>query len=66
MDRKGAGMTNRTQSTDVNLTVFDLLEALTGEVPCYASPNWNVSDKKEERPMQSPSRAEEQVEKTFC
>ena len=49
-------MTNRTQSTDVNPTVFDLLEALTGEVPCYASPNWNVSDKKEERPTQSPSR----------
>lgn len=66
MHRKGAGMTNRAQSTDVNPTVFDLLEALTGEVPCYASPNWNVCDKKEERPMQSPSRAEEQVEKTFC
>ena len=59
-------MTNRTQSTDVNPTVFDLLEALTGEVPCYASPNWNVSDKKEQRPTQSPSRAEEQVEKRFA
>ena len=58
-------MTNRTQSTDVNLTVFDLLEALTGEVPCYASPNWNVSDKHEERPTHSPLRAEDQVEKAF-
>jgi len=58
-------MTNRTPSTDVNLTVFNLLEALTGEVPCYASPNWNVSEKKEERPTQGPSRAEEQVEITF-
>ena len=57
-------MTIRTQSTDVNLTVFDLLETLTGEVPCYASPNWNVSEKKEERPTQGPSRAEEQVEMT--
>ena len=57
-------MTIRTQSTDVNLTVFDLLEALTGEVPCYGSPNWNVSEKKEERPTQGPSRAEEQVEMT--
>ena len=54
-------MTIRTPSTDVNLTVFDLLEALTGEVPCYASPNWNVSEKKEEQPTQGPSRAEEQV-----
>ena len=65
MHRKRAGMTNRTPSTDVNLTVFNLLEALTGEVPCYASPNWNVSEKKEERPTQGPSRAEEQVEITF-
>ncbi len=40
-------MTNRAQSTDVNLRVFDLLEALTGDVPCYASPTWIVSDKKE-------------------
>ena len=57
-------MTIRTQSTDVNLTVFNLLEALTGEVPCHASPNWNVSEKKEERPTRGPSRAEEQVEMT--
>lgn len=57
-------MTNRAQSTDVNLTVFDLLEALTGEVPCYASPTWIVSDKKEERPTQGPSKAKEQVDRT--
>ena len=62
--REEGGMANTKKSTD--LTVFDLLEALTGELPCYASPNWNVSDKKEERPTLSPSRAEEQVEKTFC
>lgn len=62
--RKGTGMTNRTPSTDVNLTAFDLLQALTGEVPCYASPNWNVSEKKEERPTQGPSKAKEQVEIT--
>ena len=57
-------MANKQKSTD--LTVFDLLEALTGELPCYASPNWNVSDMKEERRTHSPSRVEEQVEKTFC
>jgi hypothetical protein len=34
--------------TDVNLTVFEILEALTGELPCYASPNWNVSDEKKD------------------
>ena len=54
-------MTIRTQSTDVNLRVFNLLEALTGEVPCHASPNWNVSEKKEEHPTLGPSKAEEQV-----
>jgi len=34
--------------------VFDLLEALTGELPCYTSPNWNVSDKKNEQPEVAP------------
>ena len=62
--KRRVGMANTQKSTD--LTVFDLLEALTGELPCYASPNWNVSDKKEKRPTHSPSMAEEQVEKTFC
>ena len=56
-------MANTTKPTE--LTVFDLLEALTGELPCYASPNWNVSDKKDEQPTHSLSSAEEQVEKAF-
>jgi hypothetical protein len=51
-------MANTTKPTD--LTVFDLLEALTGELPCYASPNWNVSDTKEEQPTHSLSSAEDQ------
>ena len=57
-------------STDINLTAFEILEAVTGELPCYASPNWKVSDKREERedPPQkntskSPSRAEGPNEK---
>ncbi len=50
-------MANTTKPTD--LTVFDLLEALTGELPCYASPNWNVSARKDERPTPSLSSAEE-------
>ena len=56
-------MANTTKPTD--LTVFDLLDALTGELPCYASPNWKVSDKREDRPKKSPSRAEGQAEKTL-
>jgi hypothetical protein len=61
--KRGIGMANTTKPTD--LTVFDLLEALTGELPCYASPNWKVSDMKEEQPMHSLSSAEDQVEKVF-
>ena len=56
-------MANTTISTD--LTVFDLLEALTGELPCYASPNWIVSERKDEQPTHSLSGAEDQVEKAF-
>lgn len=48
-----------------DLTVFDLLEALTGESPCYASPYWNVSDRREEQPTHSPSSAEDQAGKAF-
>ena len=56
-------MTNTKKSTD--LTVFDLLQALTGELPCYASSNWKVFDRQEGRPTHSPSSAEDQVEKAF-
>ncbi|MBC7839663.1 MAG: hypothetical protein H7Y39_13645 [Nitrospiraceae bacterium] len=58
-------MENTKKSTDVNLTVFDILQAVTGELPCYASPNWKVSNKREVRPKKSPSRAEGQAEKTL-
>ena len=56
-------MANTKISTD--LTVFDLLEALTGELPCYASPNWNVSARREEQPTHSLSSGEDQVGKAF-
>jgi len=42
-------MANTKNSTDVNLTVFDILQAVTGELPCYASPNWQVG-RQVERP----------------
>ncbi len=51
-------MANTKKSTDVNLTAFDILEAVTGELPCYASFNWNVSDKKEDPSKKNPSRTE--------
>jgi hypothetical protein len=50
-----AGMAKTRKSTDVNLTAFQILEALTGELPCHASPDWKVSDKKEDPPKQNPS-----------
>ena len=55
-------MANTKKSTDDHLTVFDILQAVTGELPCYASPNWNVSDQKEDPSQKSPSRTEGQVE----
>ena len=33
---------------------------LTGELPCYASPNWKVSDKKEDLPKQNNSAMTEE------
>lgn len=56
-------MANTTKPAD--LSVFNLLDALTGELPCYASPNWNVTDRKEEQPTHSLSSAEDQVQKAF-
>ncbi len=38
-----------------------ILEALTGELPCHASPNWKVSDKKEDLPKQNNSAMTEEV-----
>jgi hypothetical protein len=28
------------QPADVTVTAFKILQAVTGELPCYASPNW--------------------------
>ena len=38
-----------------------ILEALTGELPCHASPNWEVSDKKENLPKHNSSAMTEHV-----
>ncbi|HEX7092576.1 MAG TPA: hypothetical protein VF205_02780 [Nitrospiraceae bacterium] len=28
------------EPADVTVTAFEILQAVTGELPCYASPNW--------------------------
>jgi len=33
-------MAVKKQSTDVTVTAFEILQAVTGELPCHASPNW--------------------------
>jgi hypothetical protein len=50
-----AGMAKAQKSTTVNLTIFEILQAVTGELPCYASPNWNVSAKKKDPPRRNAS-----------
>ena len=52
--RKGqVRMENKKTSTDVNLTALEILQALTGELPCYASPTWEKV-----RQEESPAREE--------
>ena len=34
-------MTEKKQSADVTVTAFEILQAVTGELPCHASPNWD-------------------------
>jgi hypothetical protein len=46
-------MAKKKKSTDVNVTAFEILQAVTGELPCHASPNGQESDKEE-----SPAREE--------
>jgi hypothetical protein len=38
------------KSTTVNLTAFEILQAITGELPCHASPNGKESDKQKVQP----------------
>ena len=45
-------MAEKKQSADVTVTAFEILQAVTGELPCHASPNW-------ERVRQEESPAEE-------
>ena len=42
-------MAEKKQSADVTVTAFEILQAVTGELPCHASPNWE-SVRQEESP----------------
>jgi hypothetical protein len=38
-------MGKKKKSTDVTVTALEILQAVTGELPCHASPNGTESDK---------------------
>jgi hypothetical protein len=38
------------KSIAINLTAFEILQAITGELPCHASPNGKESDKQKVQP----------------
>jgi hypothetical protein len=51
------GMAKKKKSTDVNVTAFQILEAITGEQPCHASPVPKVKEpaKKKSPPAKNPA-----------
>jgi len=48
-------MAEKKQSADVTVTAFEILQAVTGELPCHASPNWERV-RQEERPAREEPR----------
>ena len=48
-------MTNKKQSADVTVTAFEILQAVTGELPCHASLIGKASDKKKATPKKTPA-----------
>jgi hypothetical protein len=47
-------MTNKKQSADVTVTAFEILQAVTGELPCHASPNWKRVRQEESHAKEDP------------
>lgn len=45
-------MAKKTKSSDVNVTAFEILNAVTGELPCHASP---MPPKKKSPPKKNPA-----------
>jgi hypothetical protein len=48
-------MADKKQSADGTVTAFEILQAVTGEVPCHASPIGKESDKKKAPPEKNPA-----------
>ena len=50
-------MKKKKPSSDVNVTAFEILQAVTGELPCHASPNPTVKEpaKKKAMPKKNPA-----------
>lgn len=48
-------MTKKKKSTDGNVTAFEILQAVRGELPCHASPNGKESYKKKHSPEKNPA-----------
>jgi hypothetical protein len=46
------GMAKKKPESDVNVTAFEILKAVTGEEPCHASPN---PTKKKDLPKKNPA-----------
>jgi hypothetical protein len=44
-------MAKKKKSTDVNVTAFQILEAITGEQPCHASPVPDVKEAAKKKPV---------------
>ncbi len=53
-------MAKKRPSSDVNVTAFEVLQAVTGELPCHASPNptGKGPDKKKDLPEKNPAAVE--------
>jgi hypothetical protein len=48
-------MAKKKKSPDVNVTAFEILQAVTGELACHASPTGKEPAKKRDLPEQNPA-----------
>ena len=53
--RYSGRMAKKKKSTNVNVSAFDILQAMTGEQPCHASPSVKEPTKKEDLPEKNPA-----------
>jgi hypothetical protein len=48
-------MAKKKKSTDVNVAAFEILQEVTGELPCHASPTGKEPAKKKDQPEKNPA-----------